>query len=67
MSADLQPDVQLEIGHVLFMDVVGYSKYISAPPPSRNTDAYDAAEAHVYLAETKRILDHCTSVSCPWP
>ena len=28
MSADLQPDVQLEIGHVLFMDVVGYSKLL---------------------------------------
>ncbi len=28
MSADLQTDVQLEIGHVLFMDVVGYSKLL---------------------------------------
>jgi TolB-like protein/class 3 adenylate cyclase/Tfp pilus assembly protein PilF len=28
MSADVQPDVQLEIGHVLFMDVVGYSKLL---------------------------------------
>jgi len=28
MSADLQPEVQLEIGHVLFMDVVGYSKLL---------------------------------------
>jgi len=28
MSAELQPDVQLEIGHVLFMDVVGYSKLL---------------------------------------
>jgi TolB-like protein/class 3 adenylate cyclase/Tfp pilus assembly protein PilF len=28
MSADLQPDVQLEIGHVVFMDVVGYSKLL---------------------------------------
>jgi TolB-like protein/class 3 adenylate cyclase len=28
MSADLQPDVHLEIGHVLFMDVVGYSKLL---------------------------------------
>jgi len=28
MSADLQSDVQLEIGHVLFMDVVGYSKLL---------------------------------------
>jgi TolB-like protein/class 3 adenylate cyclase len=28
MSADPQPDVQLEIGHVLFMDVVGYSKLL---------------------------------------
>jgi TolB-like protein/class 3 adenylate cyclase/Tfp pilus assembly protein PilF len=28
MSAELQPDVQLEIGHVLFMDVVGYPKLL---------------------------------------
>src|SRR6266508_6237448 len=28
MSADLQTDIQLEIGHVLFMDVVGYSKLL---------------------------------------
>ena len=28
MSADHQPDVQLEIGHVLFMDVAGYSKLL---------------------------------------
>jgi hypothetical protein len=28
MSAELQPDVELEIGHVLFMDVVGYSKLL---------------------------------------
>src|SRR5439155_12928261 len=28
MSAELQPGVQLEIGHVLFMDVVGYSKLL---------------------------------------
>src|SRR5437870_4608953 len=28
MAADSEPDVQLEIGHVLFMDVVGYSKLL---------------------------------------
>jgi len=28
MSTDSAPDVQLEIGHVLFMDVVGYSKLL---------------------------------------
>src|SRR2546429_2469785 len=28
MSAELQPGVQVEIGHVLFMDVVGYSKLL---------------------------------------
>jgi tetratricopeptide (TPR) repeat protein len=30
MSTDSAPDVQLEIGHVLFMDVVGYSKLAEA-------------------------------------
>lgn len=28
MAADAEPDGQLEIGHVLFMDVVGYSKLL---------------------------------------
>jgi TolB-like protein/Tfp pilus assembly protein PilF len=28
MSADVRPGIQLEIGHVLFMDVVGYSKLL---------------------------------------
>jgi TolB-like protein/class 3 adenylate cyclase/Tfp pilus assembly protein PilF len=28
MGADSEPDVQLEIGHVLFMDLVGYSKLL---------------------------------------
>jgi len=28
MSTDSAPDVQLEIGHVLFMDLVGYSKLL---------------------------------------
>src|SRR3989442_11678877 len=28
MSADFEADVQLEIGRVLFMDVVGYSKLL---------------------------------------
>ena len=26
MSTDLEPDLQLEIAHVLFMDIVGYSR-----------------------------------------
>jgi hypothetical protein len=28
MSAELESDAQLEIGHVLFMDVVGFSKLL---------------------------------------
>src|SRR6266851_646146 len=28
MAADAKPDVRLQIGHVLFMDVVGYSKLL---------------------------------------
>jgi adenylate cyclase len=28
MTADSEPNIQLEIGHVLFMDVVGYSKLL---------------------------------------
>ena len=28
MGTDTEPNVQLEIGHVLFIDVVGYSKLL---------------------------------------
>lgn len=28
MAADLNRDLQLQIGHVLFMDIVGYSKLL---------------------------------------
>ena len=28
MATDSQPDIQLEIGHVLFIDIVGYSKLL---------------------------------------
>jgi len=28
MSAELQPNAELEIAHVLFIDVVGYSKLL---------------------------------------
>ena len=28
MSAEPKKDIQLEIGHVLFMDIVGYSKLL---------------------------------------
>jgi TolB-like protein len=54
MSADLQPDVQLEIGHVLAMDVVGYSKLLIHEQSSllqrlnelvRGTNQFRAADA----------------------
>jgi hypothetical protein len=28
MSAERSPDVKLEVGHVLFIDIVGYSKLL---------------------------------------
>src|SRR2546428_8878686 len=54
MSTELEPDLQLEIAHVLFVDIVGYSKLlINAQRESlrelnqifRNTDAFRVAEA----------------------
>jgi serine/threonine-protein kinase len=54
MSADSKPDLQLEIGHVLFMDVVGYSKLLINEQRElqqqlseivRNTEQFRAAEA----------------------
>lgn len=54
MPAEPEPDVRLEIGHVLFMDVVGYSKLLLNDQRElqqhlaqvvRNTEAFRTAEA----------------------
>jgi TolB-like protein/Tfp pilus assembly protein PilF len=54
MSADPKSDIQLEIGHVLFMDMVGYSKLLINDQRAiqeqlseivRNTEQFRAAEA----------------------
>ena len=54
MGTDAEPNVQLEIGHVLFIDLVGYSKLLldeqrELPTPTDSTRpkhrAVRAAEA----------------------
>jgi TolB-like protein/class 3 adenylate cyclase len=54
MATDLEPDLQLEIAHVLFVDIVGYSKLLINEQRQslrelnqvfRNTDAFRVAEA----------------------
>src|SRR6266705_2108233 len=54
MSAELESDAQLEIGHVLFMDIVGFSKLLVDQQSEcshrlnqivRNTEQFRAAEA----------------------
>jgi TolB-like protein/class 3 adenylate cyclase len=54
MSTELEPDLQLEIAHVLFVDIVGYSKLLINEQREllrelnevfRNTDALRVAEA----------------------
>ncbi len=54
MAAELEPDLQLEIAHVLFVDIVGYSKLLINEQREslselnrifRNTDAFRIAEA----------------------
>src|SRR5260370_41549548 len=54
MSAELPPDLQLEIAHLLLIDVVGYSKLLVNDQVDslqqlnhivRNTDCFRAAEA----------------------
>ena len=53
MSTELEPDLQLEIAHVLFIDIVGYSKLLINEQHEalrelnqvvRNTDAFHIAE-----------------------
>src|SRR5438046_8246392 len=59
MSAELKPDLRLEIAHVLFIDMVGYSKLLINEQREsleelnqvvRGTDAFCAAEAAGQLA-----------------
>jgi TolB-like protein/Flp pilus assembly protein TadD len=54
MSSELNADLELEIGHVLFIDIVGYSKLLINEQHEslhelnqvvRNTDAFRSAEA----------------------
>src|SRR5437879_9473793 len=54
MSAELTPDLQLEIAHLLLIDVVGYSKLLvneqiellqELNQIARNTECFRAAEA----------------------
>jgi serine/threonine-protein kinase len=54
MATELEPDLQLEIAHVLFVDIVGYSKLLMNEQREslrelnqifRNTDAFRVAEA----------------------
>jgi TolB-like protein/class 3 adenylate cyclase/Flp pilus assembly protein TadD len=54
MSTELEPDLQLEIAHVLFVDIVGYSKFLINEQRAavrelndvvRSTDAFRVAEA----------------------
>ena len=54
MTAELESDAQLEIGHVLFMDIVGFSKLLVDEQSNcshrlnqivRNTDQFRSAEA----------------------
>ena len=58
MSTELEPDLQLEIAHVLFVDIVGYSKLLINEQHQslanlnqiiRNTDAFRVAEAAAKL------------------
>ena len=53
MATELEPDLQLEIAHVLFVDIVGYSKLLMNEQREslrelnqifRNTDAFNVAE-----------------------
>src|SRR5229473_1850626 len=54
MATELEPDLQLEIAHVLFVDIVGYSKLLMNEQREslselnqvfRNTDAFRVAES----------------------
>ena len=54
MSAEVKKEIQLEIGHIVFVDIVGYSKMLMDEPREvqerlseivRATESFRAAEA----------------------
>jgi hypothetical protein len=51
MSADSEPDLQLEIGHVLLIDIVGYSR----PADHQQSEQMDTLRTIVRSTE-QRIL-----------
>jgi hypothetical protein len=75
MSDALESDAQLEIGHVLFMDIVGFSKLLVDQPSAvskrlnkivRNTAQFRAAESAGKLMRTCEQSDRRESIERPW-
>jgi hypothetical protein len=65
MTSELQGDAQVEIGHVLFMDIVGFSKLLVDEQGEcshklnqivRNTEQFRAAEAANAYRERSGLL-----------
>ncbi len=65
MSADSSPDVRFEIGHVLFIDIVGYSKLLIHEQSEqlqtlkeivRGTEQFRLAEAEGKLLRCRRAM-----------
>src|SRR5947208_4658677 len=63
MAAEVKKEIQLEIAHVLFTDIVGYSKLPMNRPRAlverlneivRGTDEYQAAEAAGRLSQSRQ-------------
>jgi hypothetical protein len=49
MSAAVNKEIQLEIAHVLFIDIVGYSKLLIQPTVALREEVRQAAESALTL------------------
>ena len=70
MSAEVKKEIQLEIGHVLFIDIIGYSKLLINEQRAllgtlnqivRGTEEFRSAEAADRLIKIPRFRSPCGS------
>ena len=79
MSSVQEPHLHLEVGHILFLDIVGYSKLLADEQKElvqelnqivRETEQFRAAEAEGKLRVYRRAMGWCSSLQTirkrPW-
>ena len=70
MASALEPHLHLEVGHILFLDIVGFSRLLADEQKElvqelnqivRETKQFQAAEAEGKLTRLPRAMEWCLS------